>query len=443
MDISSSGELNPLPQWHSNSPTTAGSPHLAPRMERYPSAPASAGYALSLADRQRILQSQRFEYLKEALSGTFVILKSQTSETIKSFTFSIQFPLRPDLSPVRVFNPYLLKPKIQDLLVTEWQGLSAAFGFTAEPRQTETLEGKEAVNIAIQSVRTGLELINDDRRFTDGGILYMIGNGDLFWTMMIVWHLRRQTGNSKWDEEVAKLMDDNDAVPCMFFQTPFGCHDPSCPFIHHSAPRTSGSASVGRHRSYSNLTGLPAWHRHPVRPTRSQSNNLGLSLDLSSLPPPPPLRQTQSRSATLEAAELRTDRPRNLKSLIDFAIADVDPNEPPAPLMSSEEISTVPKKQLHLKINTTFSVRPPSPAVNSANTFGIGGDWRKPRPVYHCANCDMAEPAGVKFKVCSRCRKERYCGRVCQEQRWKDGHAKVCVCCDEWILTHGHGIKYR
>ena len=43
-----------------------------------------------------------------------------------------------------------------------------------------------------------------------------------------------------------------------------------------------------------------------------------------------------------------------------------------------------------------------------------------------CGHCSKAEPAGVKFNSCGKCRVVRYCSRDCQVKDWKAGHKRKC-----------------
>jgi len=45
----------------------------------------------------------------------------------------------------------------------------------------------------------------------------------------------------------------------------------------------------------------------------------------------------------------------------------------------------------------------------------------------NCAGCYLLENYPVKFRVCGKCKRIRYCSRDCQRRDWKGGHKKICV----------------
>merc|ERR1712176_617233 len=49
----------------------------------------------------------------------------------------------------------------------------------------------------------------------------------------------------------------------------------------------------------------------------------------------------------------------------------------------------------------------------------------------HCHHCKAVQSRfwTVELRLCSRCQKVRYCGRLCQKLSWNTDHRRVCKQC--------------
>ena len=66
-------------------------------------------------------------------------------------------------------------------------------------------------------------------------------------------------------------------------------------------------------------------------------------------------------------------------------------------------------------------------AYNASVSFAADYEGHKaPQIRRSCDFCSREEDPKAPLKLCSQCKKRRYCGRECQLSDWKGGHAKVC-----------------
>ncbi|KAH9601634.1 hypothetical protein LSM04_005376 [Trypanosoma melophagium] len=67
-----------------------------------------------------------------------------------------------------------------------------------------------------------------------GGLLFLVGEPAVFWSMMQLYSVRRTTTSSKWDTLLANAK--RGYVDCMFFRSIVGCFSVDCPFTHSTTP---------------------------------------------------------------------------------------------------------------------------------------------------------------------------------------------------------------
>ncbi|KAI8806567.1 hypothetical protein BJ742DRAFT_740476 [Cladochytrium replicatum] len=444
-----------------------------PGMDRTANASAPSSFVATLpADlgaRQRMLQQQRAGYLQEALFAHFCIVPN--TPPTNPATYQIKFPHRRDLPIIPAFKPYDLasSSSVAELVVAEWRAARQNADSPAVNGE-EMIQGMAdtgALGIAMDAVRSGLECLEDDQRYKQGGVLYLLGSVDLFWTAMIVWHLLGTTGHSAWDDEFSRLAlfpNQQQYTPCMFFQTPYGCQDRNCNLSHmtstalsraslfvHSAQskaskRRSGviprSPNMARNRRFLSAT------EQSIAPYRLDMSNASAVL--------PPMRKVGPGDKSSSGDEA-TSPTTPVSAGICFAPYHQSNKSSPAVLIPSdhannpststdESDSNVPHRNkfgsnpskprpiVMLTSNKSLqnlreSLQTPVSASTSISFLDMhyNAQVGVQRPCATCANCRKVEPDGVKFKMCSRCRIDRYCGKACQEEHWQKGHSRLCI----------------
>ncbi|KAJ1557215.1 hypothetical protein HK096_008503, partial [Nowakowskiella sp. JEL0078] len=204
-----------------------------------------------VGNAQKSVQFDRYSYLKAAITRNYSIglAPNDNGETCHV----IKFPNFPDLKPVRDFQPLIYRDidpeplinTVPSVLDYSSQQLSKPFRKRdislgdSLSRQT-SLPSPRSVSFLIDAELVGrmLEGLESDARYREGGILYLIGHPNLFWSMMLLWHRSGSTGHSGWDFVVKRILSDPnnpDLIDCMFFCTPYGCLTHSCQYIHSQA----------------------------------------------------------------------------------------------------------------------------------------------------------------------------------------------------------------
>ncbi|RUP23898.1 hypothetical protein BC936DRAFT_138964 [Jimgerdemannia flammicorona] len=175
--------------------------------------------AHDVAAAQQALQAERFRILRAAVTKNYTL----TEDTEKSG--SEKDAQVPDVS----------EPPIPKLVVTFPDDLPTIKDVVLLEEET----GNRV--ISADSVAFNLEELDENEKFREGGILYLVGDSTVFWSMIQLWHETGSTGLDEWDRLLAITKEkpaDASRVDCMFFSTPFGClqHtgnlDPYCPFRH-------------------------------------------------------------------------------------------------------------------------------------------------------------------------------------------------------------------
>ncbi|RUS15111.1 hypothetical protein BC937DRAFT_92885 [Endogone sp. FLAS-F59071] len=174
--------------------------------------------AYEIADAQQTLQAERFRILRAAVTGNYTL----TEDTE-----------RPEGED---------DARVPDVEISMHK-LTVVFPDKGAPVRDVVLLEEEAGGrvISADSVAFNLEELDENEKFREGGVLYLVGDSTVFWSMIQLWHQTGTTGLEEWDKILATVKEkpsDASRVDCMFFSTPFGClqhtHrlDPSCPFRH-------------------------------------------------------------------------------------------------------------------------------------------------------------------------------------------------------------------
>ncbi|KEG10994.1 hypothetical protein DQ04_03071000 [Trypanosoma grayi] len=137
--------------------------------------------------QQQQLQKERHAILKAALDGEFEIKPYNVVDGTQRYIVQ----LRISTSPIPI---------------------SRLFTEEALPQKLVELEMNEQVRI--------------------GGLLFLVGEPEVFWSMMQIYCLRRTTTSSKWDTLLANAK--RGYVECMFFRSAVGCLSADCPFAHNT-----------------------------------------------------------------------------------------------------------------------------------------------------------------------------------------------------------------
>lgn len=82
-----------------------------------------------------------------------------------------------------------------------------------------------------QQLRMQLHQLELDERVREGGLHYLIGEPNVFWSMIRHFHQTGTTTSSKWDALLLRVRQSNQ-VDCMFFRSAAGCLSQHCPFDH-------------------------------------------------------------------------------------------------------------------------------------------------------------------------------------------------------------------
>ncbi|KAI8803098.1 hypothetical protein BJ742DRAFT_743178 [Cladochytrium replicatum] len=444
-----------------------------PGMDRGVNASAPSSFVATLpADlgaRQRTLQQQRSGYLQEALFAHFCVVPN--TPPTNPLTYQIKFPQRTDLPIIPAFKPYGLasSTSVAELVVAEWKAArqNADSQVVTGEEMIQGMADTGALGIAMDAVRSGLECLEDDHRYKQGGVLYLLGSVDLFWTAMIVWHLLGTTGHNAWDDEFSRLTlfpNQPQYTPCMFFQTPYGCQDRICS-LSHMAPNALRRASLfvpsAQSKASKRRSGVI-----PRSPNMARNRRFLSATEQSIAPYRPDMK-----NASAVLPPLRKVAPGDKSSSGDEATSPITTVGTTGPFFApyyqsnkSSPAVLVPSDRANPSISTddsdmnaahgtkkSSSVMTPAPIVTLASNKSLQNlreSLQTPvsastpisfldmhynaqagvqRPVATCANCRKLEPDGVKFKMCSRCRIDRYCGKACQEEHWQKGHSRLCI----------------
>ncbi|KAI8814079.1 hypothetical protein BJ742DRAFT_766496 [Cladochytrium replicatum] len=415
--------------------------------------------------RQRLLQQQRYGYLQEALFAHFSVLPSTSSNGLANpaISYEIKFPQRPDLPVIPDFKPFGLAGtlSVAEFLVAEWKGARQATNapLMKEEVLVKGLTSTGALGIALDAARAGLERLDYDERYTQGGILYLLGSVDLFWTTMIVWHLHGTTGHSGWDEELSRLTlfpDDPFHTPCMFFRTPYGCQDRHCRHSHLTSSALRNAALLASSSSNEERIATRRQHGVSIQSAQAEHNKarrsfytteqihatkmLQPSLVLPPLRKASPFKSSSGDEATSPTTPVNTSQV-SLSSFFRLNNSDVTIVSPEranssTSLGKSDSVysgpGTVPSRKPALLISLQ-NLRDNTPTPASARSPLTFLDMHNhalaavQRQAATCANCKTVEPPGVKFKMCSRCQIERYCCKDCQENHWRNIHSRLCI----------------
>lgn len=146
--------------------------------------------------QQQQLQKERHAILKAALDGDFEIKPYNVSEGFQRHIVHLRM------------SPSIPLPR----LLTE----------DALKQQLVELEGNEQLRM--------------------GGLLFLVGEPVVFWSMMQLYCIRRTTTSSKWDTLLANAK--RGCVECMFFRSAVGCLGNDCPFLHTSSLAASLAAPL-------------------------------------------------------------------------------------------------------------------------------------------------------------------------------------------------------
>ncbi|ORC91957.1 uncharacterized protein TM35_000041710 [Trypanosoma theileri] len=139
--------------------------------------------------QQQQLQKERHAILKAALDGEFEIKPYSATDGYQRHMVQLRISSSP------IFIPRLLSEE-------------------ALQQQLIELEGNEQLRI--------------------GGLLFLVGEPAVFWSMMQLYSVRRTTTSAKWDTLLANAK--RGYVECMFFRSIVGCLSVDCPFSHSTTP---------------------------------------------------------------------------------------------------------------------------------------------------------------------------------------------------------------
>ncbi|RNF26332.1 uncharacterized protein Tco025E_01499 [Trypanosoma conorhini] len=142
-----------------------------------------------IGPQQLQLQKERHVILKAALNGEFEIKPYSVAEGYQRHIVHLRF------SSSTILLPRLL---------------------TEEALQQQLIE------------------LGDNEQLRIGGLLFLVGEPAVFWSMMQNYCLRGTTTSSKWDTLLANAK--RGYVECMFFRSAVGCLSSECPFSHTTPP---------------------------------------------------------------------------------------------------------------------------------------------------------------------------------------------------------------
>ncbi|KAJ1558408.1 hypothetical protein HK096_001183 [Nowakowskiella sp. JEL0078] len=335
--------------------------------------------------RQKEIQDDRHEYLRVALSKDYMISPGPSTAIDRVNCRTIQFPSRPDLESICEFRPYVVRDEVQRM-----QAL------THRRTPSSPLAASNPIDsiIAIAEVKTELDRLEKDERYREGGILYLVGHQNLFWTMILVWHRSGTTGHKGWDYVLQRILTDLDNLSlcdCMFFCTPYGCHVDDCQYLH-SVPRKDACDNFNSQKAQRHVCKLETL----VEETGSETDEVDMVFE----------ELEQEAQELKELADLH--RHDTMGSMVSSTSSE-----------SSNDFEYIDEEDFLQKNRSSAAIKAYEAEMIVAQIS------RQPRDIF-CKTCGKQEPVGEKFKLCSRCRRVRYCGRQCQEDDWKTGHAKNC-----------------
>ncbi|KAJ3120240.1 hypothetical protein HK098_004764 [Nowakowskiella sp. JEL0407] len=175
-----------------------------------PSRPLNvAKFPQNIGKLQWDIQNTRFEYVYAALTHNceFALSESVHLNSIVRFTDRFSY-----LSSV------------------EFKAIQTMVN-ASPPMKSNSFTDKHSV----PGVKDELIILRDDPKYREGGLLYLVGNADVFWTMICVWHKNRTTGVKYWDKTLARISlnpNRRNLIDCMFYCTPYGCHILGCEYLH-------------------------------------------------------------------------------------------------------------------------------------------------------------------------------------------------------------------
>ncbi|KAJ1568966.1 hypothetical protein HK096_004693 [Nowakowskiella sp. JEL0078] len=301
---------------------------------------------------------------------------------------TIQFPNRPDLEPICEFRPYILRVEAQ-----QKQAL------THRRTPSSPLAASNPIDsiIAIADVKTELDRLERDERYREGGILYLVGHQNLFWTMIIVWHRSGTTGHKGWDYILRRMVTERENISlcdCMFFCTPFGCRIEDCQYLH-LVPRKEACDNFNRQKAEKHVCKL-----------ETLAEETGSETD-----------EVDEVDIVFEELEQEAKEMKELAYLQHH-----DTMSSTTSLTTSElsgDFEYIDDENFLLKNRSSAAIKAYEAEMTVAQIS------RQPRDIF-CKTCGKQESVGEKFKLCSQCRRVRYCGKQCQEEDWKALHAKNC-----------------
>ncbi|KAJ3116070.1 hypothetical protein HK098_006717 [Nowakowskiella sp. JEL0407] len=353
-----------------------------------------------IGERQQFIQDERFLYLNIALSKQYTLSAGSSTSLDLPYNRTILFPNH-DLEPIREFRPYCIRDPFAASLTTTTP-ISATTtppnspptGAVIPPRSDSIIKRLNGGNldpiIAQADVKLELQRLENDERYREGGILYLVGHQNLFWTMILCWHRSGTTGHRGWDfvmSRISKNDSDKSQADCMFFCTPFGCHIKNCQYLH-SLPRKEACEKFTRQKSLTR-------HVAKLETLIEECEEVDDIVDIV-------------------AEELEVEMRERIERQVSTSSKGSDDEFCGH---FEEDSDSVVRK------NRSGRLSAASMAFEAAEI--VAAVSREPRKVY-CKTCGKQEPVGQKYKLCSRCRKVRYCGRTCQEQDWKKGHMNTC-----------------
>ncbi|RNF11437.1 hypothetical protein TraAM80_00883 [Trypanosoma rangeli] len=142
-----------------------------------------------IGPQQLQLQKERHVILKAALNGEFDIKPYNVAEGYQRHIVHLRF------SSSTILLPRLL---------------------TEEALQQQLIE------------------LGENEQLRIGGLLFLVGEPAVFWSMMQLYCMRGTTTSSKWDTLLANAK--RGYVECMFFRSAVGCLSSECPFSHTTPP---------------------------------------------------------------------------------------------------------------------------------------------------------------------------------------------------------------
>ncbi|KAJ3127966.1 hypothetical protein HK098_005479 [Nowakowskiella sp. JEL0407] len=194
--------------------------------------------------KQFQIQEERYRYLRIAIFKHYIIVQNSSSDTKR-----IVFPFDTDMTPIEDFtfksiNLPSTKPRIPD--VPQETKTGEQISYWRRGTVSEEIEGlRRAYRLWYdkeQKPITVLDEINRDKDYQSGGVLKLVGDKDLFWSLVIRWHLFNKTGIDRFNrifERISKDPLNKSIVDCMYFSTPQGCNIANCKFRHSIALKSA------------------------------------------------------------------------------------------------------------------------------------------------------------------------------------------------------------